>query len=476
MAILRGRRGLGVVAAGFALWAGVALSAQNAPAPAAGDPVFDAQKAAFEALPVSDRKAVQDALVWTGDYNGIDDGVFGKRTRDSILSYQANIKTPTTGIVDAAEIARLIATAQKAKDAIKFQIFIDDKTGVKIGAPLKILEKRIATGAGSRLAKSDGSISLDLAGVGGGDANLAALYTRFSADQPGRKIALKLSRPEFFVVSAEEGGRKIYSHYAKAPADAPDPNLIRGFTLSYPAPSADFDRIAVAIANSFDPFPAAPSPQAAVAPSPQAVAAPPAPAPAKAALSASGLLVASGQALSAIGAAECPHPAVDGKPGKYLREDEQSGLSLIAANVTAAAAGAAPILAPLSDDLVAITYALDEAAARPVLSVTAASPLAQAAGDGKPLLLASLGASAVGAPIFDRKGALVALVARATPAPRLIGGVSPSAPHPVIVAADIERFLSGADVAIGKPSDQAASSAGRIAAEKSALVVAITCN
>jgi hypothetical protein len=415
---------------------------------------------------VTDRKAVQDALVWTGDYNGINDGVFGKRTRDSILSYQANVKEPTTGIVDAAGIARLITTAQKAKDAVKFQIFIDDKTGVKIGAPLKILEKRIANGAGSRLAKSDGSISLDLASVGGGDANLAVLYTRFSADQPGRKIALKLSRPEFFVVSTEEGGRKIYSHYAKAPAEAPDPNLVRGFTLSYPAQSTDFERIAVAIANSFDPFPAAPSPQAAAA----------SPAPGRAALSASGLLVASGQALSAIGAAECPHPAVDGKPGKYLREDEQSGLSLIAANVTAAAAHAAPILAPLSDDLIAMTYALDEAGARPVLSVTAASPLAQAAGDSKPLLLASLGASAVGAPIFDRTGALVALVARATPAPKLIGGVSPSAPHPVIVAADIERFLSGADVAIGKPSDQAASSAGRIAVEKSALVVAITCN
>jgi hypothetical protein len=452
------------------LWAGVALCAQNAPssAPAAGDPVFEAQKTAFEALSPNDRKAVQDALVWTGDYNGIVDGAFGKRTRDSILSYQATIKTPTTGIVDAAGIARLIETSQKAKDGIKFQIFIDDKTGVKIGAPLKILEKRIATGAGSRLAKSDGSIVLDLASVSGGEANLAAFYTRLSADEPGRKIALKFSRPEFFVVSAEEGGRKVYSRYAKAPSDAPDPNLVRGFTLSYPAQSADFDRIAVAIANSFEPFPGAIAPQTA--------AASPAAAPAKAALSASGLLVASGQALSAIGAAECPHPAVDGKSGKYLREDAQSGLSLIAANVAADAPGAAPILGPLSDDLLAITYGLDDAAARPVLSVTAASPLAQTAGGARPLLLTSLGAGAIGAPIFDRRGALVALVARATPAPKLVAGVSPLAPHPVIVAADIERFLSEADVALGKPSDGAARTAGRIAAEKSALVVTIACD
>ena len=45
---------------------------------------------------------------------------------------------------------------------------------------------------------------------------------------------------------------------AKAPAGWPDPSAIRGFRLVYPAAqSADLDRIGVAIADSFEPFPTA---------------------------------------------------------------------------------------------------------------------------------------------------------------------------------------------------------------------------
>jgi hypothetical protein len=459
-----------LLTAGLALWGAPAFAAQNPPAAAspAGDATFEAQKAAFEALSDADRKTIQDGLVWTGDYIGIVDGAFGKRTRDSILAYQASLRAAATGILDAPAIARLAATAQKAKDGVRFQVFVDDKTGVKIGAPLKILERRSTTGAGSRLAKTDGSISLDLASFRSADVDLATLYARLSADQPGRKLTLKLSRPDFFVLSWEEAGRKIYSRYARAPASAPDSEAIRGFTLAYPGQAADFERIAIAIANSFEPFPAPSAWQ------PTAAAPPTTLTPAKAALSANGLLVAPGKALSAIGSLDCPHPAIDGRPAKFLREDARSGLSLIAA-AGADAAVAAPILAPLGDDLIAVAYGIDEAAARPVLSVTAVSRMTQTA-ETKPLVLASLGADAVGAPLFDRRGALVALVARASSTPRPIAGVSPQAPHPVVATSDIERFLSEADVATAKPVEAAIGGAGRIAAEKSALVVAIACN
>src|SRR5271170_5119640 len=59
----------------------------SAPAPAL-DARADAQKTAFLAMPEADRKAVQDALGWLGLYNGVVDGGWGKRTRDSILAYQ----------------------------------------------------------------------------------------------------------------------------------------------------------------------------------------------------------------------------------------------------------------------------------------------------------------------------------------------------------------------------------------------------
>src|SRR5579883_2862196 len=241
-------------AAAFLIGGEAAFAAQNASPPAAAgaaDQVFQAQKAAYEALSEADRRAIQDALIWTGDYNGVVDGNFGKRTRDAILAYQADAKTPTTGILDPAALAKLIAAASKAKAAVKFQIVADEKSGVRIGAPLKLLDRRAALPNGLRLANADGSATLDLASA---DGDLAALYARLGADAPGRKATLKLSRPDFFVLSGEEGGHKFYMRYAKAPASWPDPNQVRGFKLTYPAQSSSFDRVAVAIADTFEPF------------------------------------------------------------------------------------------------------------------------------------------------------------------------------------------------------------------------------
>lgn len=56
------------------------------PKPAtAPDTVFDAAKAAYESLPEPDRKALQDALVWTGDYNSVITGTYGRRTHDALI-------------------------------------------------------------------------------------------------------------------------------------------------------------------------------------------------------------------------------------------------------------------------------------------------------------------------------------------------------------------------------------------------------
>ena len=115
------RRTLRTVA--FALVLGLVsplASAQTPPpAPAAADAAFAAQKAAFLALPEATRKAAQEALVWLGLYVGVNDGEFGKRTRDAILAFQGNVKAPTDGALSPPELTALLAAAQKARDAAK---------------------------------------------------------------------------------------------------------------------------------------------------------------------------------------------------------------------------------------------------------------------------------------------------------------------------------------------------------------------
>lgn len=60
----RAIRAIWGLAVALALTGPSALHAETAPAAAPSvDPVFDSQKAAFEALPEADRRAIQDALV-----------------------------------------------------------------------------------------------------------------------------------------------------------------------------------------------------------------------------------------------------------------------------------------------------------------------------------------------------------------------------------------------------------------------------
>src|ERR1700722_13208603 len=143
-------------------------------APSADDAAMAAQKAAFLALPEASRKAAQEALVWLGLYVGVNDGDFGKRTRDAILAFQASLKAPANGTLSAPELKALLAAAQKAREAAGFQVLSDPKTGARIGAPLKLM--RALPGA-----------RLDFAS--NADTDLGALYARLSATTPARKIA-----------------------------------------------------------------------------------------------------------------------------------------------------------------------------------------------------------------------------------------------------------------------------------------------
>ena len=230
----------------FALALGFIVSpafAQTPPAPPA--PVVDAalaaQKAAFLALPEGTRKAAQDALVWLQFYNGVNDGDFGKRTRDAILAFQGNVKAPADGALSAPELKALLAAAQKARDGAGFQIVRDPKSGARIGAPLKLMNAR----AGARL---------DLASSA--DADLGALYARLSAPTPTRKIVYRAIKPDaFFVVSGQDGATMFYTRFDKNAAANPP---MRGFTFAYPAvQAAQLNRVAIAVANSFEPFPEA---------------------------------------------------------------------------------------------------------------------------------------------------------------------------------------------------------------------------
>jgi peptidoglycan hydrolase-like protein with peptidoglycan-binding domain len=412
-------------------------------APSADDAAMAAQKAAFLALPEASRKAAQEALVWLGLYVGVNDGDFGKRTRDAILAFQASLKAPADGALSAPELKALLAAAQKAREAAGFQVVSDPKTGARIGAPLKLLSGL----PGARL---------DFAA--NADADLGALYARLSAATPTRKIAYKAIKPDaFFVVSGQDGPVKFYTRFDKNPNATPP---IRGFTFAYPASqTAYLDRIAIAIANSFESFPESVGATAANAAPPFASS--PAPASPVPQPAATALVVAPGKALTALKAADCPHPTVAGKPVRIERADAATGLVILAGDF--ASNGRGPQLGSPAQDLVILGFSGPR---------VAASPASFTGGEARPVVTAAVDKGASGGPVFDRRGALVGLVAPIAGEPKRVAGLALAAPHMLIAPDALRAFLGASEPA----SEGAASlSAGDIAARERKALVAVFC-
>ena len=435
----------------LALALGIASLSAHAQSPAAAPPAADtafaAQKAAFLALPETTRKAAQEALVWLGLYVGVNDGDFGKRTRDAILAFQGNLKAPTDGALSAPELKALLAAAERARDAAGFQVVSDTKSGAKIGAPLKLINGR-------------GGARLDFASSA--DADLDALYARLVTATPTRKVIYKAIRPDaFFVVSGQDGATMFYTRFDKNATATPP---VRGFTFAYSAAqAAQLNRVAIAVANSFEPFP-----EAAAAPAPSTTAnapttsasgsTPPTAAPSP---TATALVIAPGKALTALKADDCPNPTVAGKRVRIERADVATGLAVLTGDFTSNAK--APRLGEPAQDLVILEFD------GPRLAASAGN---FAGGEARPVVIAAVGKSAGGGPAFDRSGALVGVVAPLASEPKRVGGVALAAPHALIAPEAVRAFLGGGEPA---PAGAAALSAGEIAARERHALVAVFC-
>ncbi len=442
-----------------AQWLALPAFAQT-PAPAAAESPADAMaKAAFEALPEADRRAIQDALVWTGDYSGITDGAFGKGTLAAIKAYQTRAKAKADGILTAATRAALIGEGTKARQAAGFAIVDDPKSGVRIGVPLKLLDQRAAGKTGAIFKAKDNSASLEAFADDASKTTLADLFQQATSD-PAKHLTYKVLRPDFFVVTGDSGGKRFFMRVASGPAG------LRGFVFSFPQ-NPGFDRISVAIADSFVPFP-----QPGTAPGPVAATPgkPPVPPPLPhLVIKLSGLSLDGKHVLTAALPQGCPAPTLAGGPAKVLRSDEASGLALLersGADAQGAAIGLRAADLKPGEAVVVLSASADGEANVSVASGEAPSATRVVA----PLQSPS------GSLVLDRFGALAGIVTFQANVKRLPGGVAPQASYAIIPASAVRAFLGAAGQA-SKTADQAGtdSSAGTLAAKYGHALASVSC-
>lgn len=439
-----------------------------APKPVAPDPAFDAAKASYEALPEAERKALQDALVWAGDYNSVVTGTYGRRTHDALLAYAARTGGREPGFPAPATRAALLAAGEAARKAARFSVKRDAASGVTLGVPERLLPKRSVVPGGTRWQSANGGITLDTKSFPSGETDLDALFTRITAPMPDRKVTYKIKRPDFLVVTAETAQGKSYIRYA-AGAEG-----IRGFTIGYGRDAAtEVDRLVIAIANSFVPFEAAaPATGPARSPAPSA-ALPPIVMPpldvARRAPAATGLVVGPDRVLtSAKALAGCADPSIGGTAARIAASDPASGLAFLE---WARPEGKATSTGPTA-------RAAEPPDGEALVVLSAESGGAVAAAPGEALgagVSAPLQPGAGGAPVFDRSGNLVGLVASFPASPRLIAGVAPPTRYAMIPGAAAAAFLAGNGIAPGS-SNPAGGSVGAVAARFGALVVGIACS
>lgn len=425
------------------------------PAAAQPDAAFLTARTAFEALPEAERKAIQSDLVWTGDYNGTLDGGFGRRSFDGLRAFETRVKGKPDGVLDAAERKTLAELAGRARTSVKFTVQDDPKAGFRIGLPTAILTARSDLPNGSQWRGALGKATLSSATLAGDADALAKLYeARISDTAGGRKVTYKVLRPDWFVVTGEIGPRRFYTRYALGEGK------LRGFTLAYDAAAApQWEPLVIAIANAFEPFPAAGGSPGGEAPgaTPALPASP---------LVAGALAVATGKALMPRAVLEaCKPPSLNGRP---VRAGATSGDFVW---IEAEGIAAAPLPPPSSETaaglaVVALAHGTEGLSVAPG-EITGGATLA---------LTAALQPGAGGGLILDRAGRLVGIVA-AQPAARLqIAGIVPSAAYRLVPAGAVTEALKAANIAPGSATSATGDqSAGALVARHGASVVRLTC-
>ncbi len=455
--------------------AAILAGGARAQAPAAPDPVAVAAQGAFEALPEAERKAIQNDLIWAGHFSGAVSGSFGPLTLRGINALKATTRGKPDGVLNAGERRALAEAAAKAREAAGFRLIADERTGVRIGVPTKLLPKRDATpSGGSRWQSEDGKVTLDLSAGPAGDG-LDALFERAtSAAVPGRKITYKLLRPDFFVITGETATGKFYRRLAVGPAG------LRGFSIGYDkAMAATVDRYVIGIASSFEPFPSGPLPATAggaianVGAAAGGVRAPVVPAVVRPTeRHGVGLAVSDRLVLTAAIAIDgCKTLKVSGAAAR-LKQRDDGGLALLERE--SPVAGAAPGLSAeaLTEraDVVLVAYS-DDGGKRVAMALPGQSLRIGASA----AVFAPLQPGQAGAPVFDRQGRLAGLVTANPSDKMLIAGVAPQRAYAVADSAALQAFAARAGLSLASAPAGAALSTGAVVEKIGKAAVPVVC-
>ena len=216
--------------------------------PAAAKPAAAVVKA-YEAVPPAERLAIQAGLALTNYYDGPPGGDFDDaRTIDAVKAFQKGGNGKETGVLSAAERARLADAAQRHEQEIGWRLIDDAQTGARFGLPEKLVSPLGVTRTGSSWISGHGQVRIETFRLWQG--GLAAMFEQEKKTPRGRSANYSKLYPDSFVIAGTQG---LKNFVVRVQASGTE---LRGITVLYDqATEGIMAGVAVAVANSFDGFP-----------------------------------------------------------------------------------------------------------------------------------------------------------------------------------------------------------------------------
>jgi peptidoglycan hydrolase-like protein with peptidoglycan-binding domain len=173
-------------------------------------PALQKPEETANAMAQAERLALQSDLAWIGQYNGAITGDVSERMIAAIKEFQKSRGGKQTGVLNPQERGVLADTAKRRQDNAGWKIVTDPGTGVRLGIPTKLTPQQTGDASGAKWTSSTGTIQIQLARRKEAGPTTAKLAEREKKEPAGRTIDYTVVKPDFFVLSGQQGLKKFY--------------------------------------------------------------------------------------------------------------------------------------------------------------------------------------------------------------------------------------------------------------------------
>ena len=196
-------------------------------------------------------KVIQEALIWTGFYEGPLDGELGAGSLAAIRRFQTVVGDPPTGALKDTEVTALLQQAQEQKARVGFTLLVDEGTGASMGFPTALVSNRQFVTNGTDFSAKDNGLIIGIRHYNCG-SDIASVFNNLKAALNVTAVGYAVQRANWFVISGTAEGRKYYLRFFSVPTG------YDGIFVSYQTSSDDRDGPAlIMLSLTFTPLTAA---------------------------------------------------------------------------------------------------------------------------------------------------------------------------------------------------------------------------